>query len=181
MFRIRSARQPSARHLLCLDLVRDDEPPTPGEEARVGKCRRLLAYARSAEWSVSHVYPRAAGRSPRPIAGLEPLPSEPVYYRTGASAFSNRVFSRAMRDQYDVELVIAALSLSPTAVGTALAAHDLDIAVALVGDTLSEDSVDASGVEAIETIARALVSPFVQVRAAEEFIDARRGLRVVQS
>ena len=86
-----------------------------------------------------------------------------------------------MRDQHDVELVIAALSLSPTAVGTALAAHDLDVAVALVGDTLSQDGIDASGVEAIETIARALVAPFVQVRAAEDYIDVRRGLRLVQS
>ena len=181
MFHIRSARQPASRHLLCLDLVRAGAVLTREETPRIGKCRRLLAYARSAGWSVSHVYPRTAGRSPPPIAGLEPLPSEPVYYRTGASAFSNRVFSRAMRDQYDVELVIAALSLTPTVVGTALAAHDLDVAVALVGDTLSQDAVDTAGIEAIETIARALVAPFVQVRATEDFIDARRGLRLVQS
>jgi hypothetical protein len=181
MFNIRSARSPSARHLLCLDLVRTVALHSGDEAIRVGRCRRLLTYARSTGWSVSHVYPRSAGRSPRPIAGLEPLPSEPVYYRTGASAFSNRAFGRAMRDQDDVELVIAALSLSPTAVGTALAAHDLDIAVALIGDTLSQDAIDASGVEAIETIARALVAPFVQVRATEDYIDARRGLRLVQS
>jgi hypothetical protein len=181
MFNIRSVHSTSARHLLCLDLVRAVAPPSAEAALRIGRCRRLLAYARSTSWSVSHVYPRSAGRSPRPIAGLEPLPSEPVYYRTGASAFSNRAFARVMRDQYDMELVIAALSLSPTAVGTALAAHDLDIAVALVGDTLSQDAIDASGVEAIETIARALVAPFVQVRATEDYIDARRGLRLVQS
>jgi hypothetical protein len=181
MFNVRSVHSTSARHLLCLDLVRAVAPPSAEAALRIGRCRRLLAYARSTSWSVSHVYPRSAGRSPRPIAGLEPLPSEPVYYRTGASAFSNRAFARVMRDQYDMELVIAALSLSPTAVGTALAAHDLDIAVALVGDTLSQDAIDASGVEAIETIARALVAPFVQVRATEDYIDARRGLRLVQS
>jgi hypothetical protein len=84
-----------------------------------------------------------------------------------------------MRDQFDVEIIIAALSLSPTAVGTALAAHDLDIAVALVGDTLGQDAIDLSGVEALETIARALVAPFVQIRATDELIDQRRGLRLV--
>jgi len=86
-----------------------------------------------------------------------------------------------MREELTIELVILALSLSPAAVGTALAAHDQDIAVTLVGDTLSRDAVDASGVEAIETIARALVAPFVQIRSAEEFIDTRRGLRLVQA
>ncbi len=86
-----------------------------------------------------------------------------------------------MRDQFDQQLVIVALSLSPTAVGTALAAHDQDIAVTLIGDTLSRDACDASGIEAIETIARALVAPFVQVRAVSDLIDQRRGLRLVQA
>ncbi|HLK25048.1 MAG TPA: isochorismatase family protein [Caulobacteraceae bacterium] len=181
MFNAKPFNERSRRHLLCLDLSRDDAAPELEQEIRIGRCRRLLAFARSAEWPVSHVYPRAGGRSPRPVAGLEPLPSEPVYYRTGASAFSNRVFSRAMRDQYDTELVILALSLSPTAVGTALAAHDLDLGVALVGDTLSREGMDAPGIEAIETIARALVSPFVQVRATDDLIDVRRGLRLVQA
>jgi len=127
------------------------------------------------------VYPRAGARPPRPLAGLEPLPSEPVYYRAGASAFSNRAFARAMRDQLTTELVILALNLSPTAVGTALSAHDQDLAVTLVGDTLSREACDAPGIEAIETIARALVTPFVKIRATEEFIDQRRGLRLVQA
>jgi hypothetical protein len=181
MFHVRSTRSTTARHLLCLDLVRTADAPTAEAEIRVGTCRRLLAFARASGWSISHVYPRGAGRAPRPIAGLEPLPSEPVYYRAGASAFSNRAFSRAVRDQLDMELVIAALSLSPTAVGTALAAHDQDIAVTLVGDTLKRDACDASGIEAIETIARALVTPFVKVRSTGELIDARRGLRLVQA
>jgi len=181
MFHVRPAGSPTARHLLCLDLVRTADAPTCEAEIRVGKCRRLLAFARAAGWWISHVYARGAGRSPRPIAGLEPLPSEPVYYRTGASAFSNRVFSRAMRDQPDTELVIAALSLSPTVVGTGLAAHDQDLTVSLVSDTLSNDAVDMSGMQAIETIACALVSPFVQIRAVDDLIDMRRRLRLVQA
>ncbi len=180
MFHAKPFASNGQRHLLCLDLVRSEEAPDLDEDVRIGRCRRLLAYARAGGWPISHVYPRTGGRSPPPIEGLEPLPSEPVYYRSGASAFSNRAFSRAMRDQYEVELVILALSLSPTAVGTALAAHDLDVGVALVGDTLSRDGPDDPGIEAIETIARALVAPFVHVRATHELIDARRGLRLVQ-
>jgi hypothetical protein len=180
MFQVHPIKSSASRQLVCLDLVRSDD--TSDEQAvRVGRCRRLLTFARSAGWTVSHVYPRMSGRSPRPLAGLEPLPSEPVYYRTGVSAFSNRTFSRAMRDQLDAELVIVALSLSPTAVGTGLSAHDQDLSVTLISDTLSQDAVDASGIAAIETIARALVAPFVQIRATEDFIDARRGLRLVQA
>ncbi len=179
MFQVQPLKGSTPRQLVCLDLVRAGEP-SPEEALRIGKCRRLLSFARSTGWAVSHVYKRAGGRSPRPLAGLEPLPSEPLYYRSGVSAFSNRTFARVMGDQLGAELVILALALSPTAVGTALAAHDQDIAVTLVGDTLSRDACDASGIEAIETIARALVAPFVQVRAADEFIDMRRGLRLVQ-
>jgi hypothetical protein len=51
--------------------------------------------------------------------------------------------------------------------------------VSLVSDTLSNDAVDMSGMQAIETIACALVSPFVQIRAVDDLIDMRRRLRLV--
>jgi hypothetical protein len=117
---------------------------------------------------MSHVYPHTAGRSTKPLSGLEPLPSEPVYYRTGASAFSNQVFRRAIKEGLGLELVILSLSLSSTALGTALSAYDHDIPVTLIEDTLSPDAANASGLEAIETVARALVTPFVQVRRVQD-------------
>jgi hypothetical protein len=179
MFHIRPDSFPAARHLVCLDLVKADAPPPHQDRVRIDKCRRLLTFARAAGWLISHVYPRQAGRSTRPLEGLEPLPSEAVYYRTGASAFSNRVFRRAMKDQTDLELVIAALTLSSASLGTALSAYDQDIAATLVGDTLRPDEANASGLEAIQTVARALVSPFVQIRNVDDLIDERRGLRLV--
>jgi hypothetical protein len=181
MFHVRSGPAQTVRHLVCLDLVRSTGSPTAEAQARIDRCRRLLTYARTSEWAMSHVYPRTAGRSTKPLAGLEPLPSEPVYYRTGASAFSNRVFRRAVKEGLDLELVILSLSLSSTALGTALSAYDHDIPVTLIEDTLSPDAANASGLEAIETVARALVAPFVQVRRVEDMIDQRRGLRLVQA
>ncbi len=169
------------RHLVCLDLVRGAVPPAPDEEARIGRCRRLLAFARASGWVVSHVYPRTTSRSARPLEGLAPLPSEPVYYRAGVSAFSNRVFCRAIKEHYQSELVIMTLTLSPTALGTALSAHDRELPVTLIGDTLKGDEADASGLEAIQTVAHALVAPFVKVRAVGELIDQRRGLRLVEA
>jgi hypothetical protein len=181
MFHVRSGQAQAARHLVCLDLIQCAEPPMVQAQARIDKCRRLLTYARTAGWAMSHVYPRRAGRSTRPLSGLEPLPSEPVYYRTGASAFSNRVFSRTIKEGLDLELVILALSLSSTSLGTALSAYDNDIAVTLIDDTLRPDAANASGLEAIETVTRALVAPFVQIRSVDDLIDHRRGLRLVQS
>jgi hypothetical protein len=169
------------RHLVCLDLVRGGTSPTPEEDARIGRCRRLLAYARASGWVVSHVYPRTTSRSARPLEGLAPLPSEPVYYRAGASAFSNRVFCRAIKEHYQTELVIMTLSLSSTALGTALSAHDRELPVTLIGDTLKGDEAEVSGLEAIQTVAHALVAPFVQIRAVGELIDQRRGLRLVEA
>jgi hypothetical protein len=179
MFHVQSGPISRERHLVCLDLVRGAGPPAAEEQVRIDKCRRLLAFARAARWTISHVYPRTSGRPTRPLCGLEPLPNEPLYYRTGASAFSNRVFSRTIKDQSDLDLVILALSLSSTSLGTALSAYDRDIAVTLVGDTLSPSAANASGLEAIETVARALVAPFVQIRGIEDLIEPRRGLRLV--
>ncbi len=181
MFHVRSGQAQTARHLVCLDLVRFAEPLTAEAQARIDKCRRLLTYARNSDWVMSHVYPHTAGRSTRPLAGLEPLPSEPVYYRTGASAFSHRVFRRAIKEGPELELVILGLSLSSSSLGTALAAYDHDIAVTLVEDTILADAANASGLEAIETVTRALVAPFVQIRRVDELIDHRRGLRLVQA
>jgi hypothetical protein len=181
MFHVSSGQAQTARHLVCLDLIQCPEPPTVEAQTRIDKCRRLLTFARSSEWTMSHVYPHRSGRSTKPLAGLEPLPSEPVYYRTGASAFSNRVFRRTIHEGPDQELVILCLSLSSASLGTAFSAYDHDIAVTLIGDTLRPDAANASGLEAIETVTRALVAPFVQIRRVDDLIDQRRGLRLVQA
>jgi hypothetical protein len=170
----------SSRHLVCLDLVRGPHAPSAEEEVRIGRCRRMLAFARASGWVISHVYPRSASRSARPLEGLAPLTSEPVYYRTGPSAFSNRVFCRAIKEHYDTDLVIMSLALSSTALGTALSAHDRELPVTLIGDTLGQDAA-ADGLAAIETVAHALVAPFVQIKETGQLIDQRRGLRLVNA
>lgn len=167
------------RHLVCLDLIEQDPPP---EQRQIDPCRRLLAFARSAGWPITHIHPRMSGRrAARPAPGLGPLPSEPVLYRGGASAFSNRSFDRTVKEQDGFELVILSFSLSSACLGTALCAYDLGLPVLLIEDALSNTSADIVGLEAIETVARSIVAPFVQVSAVDELIDPRRGLRLVAS
>ena len=70
MFHVRSGQAQATRHLVCLDLIQCADPPTAQAQARIDKCRRLLTYARTAGWAMSHVYPHTAGRSTRPLTGL---------------------------------------------------------------------------------------------------------------
>jgi nicotinamidase-related amidase len=105
------------------------------------------------------------------------LPSEPVLYRHGGSAFSNRTFDRIIREQEDAELVILSLTLSSACLAVAVYAHELGIPVILVEDALSGSAAD--GLDAIATLGRSMRTPFVQVAAVDGLIEPSRGLRLV--
>jgi nicotinamidase-related amidase len=175
MHPIANAAGAAARHLVCLDLVEGLFEP---DQRRVDSCRRLLTFARSARWTITHMLAKTS-RPQRPLPGLGPLPTEPVLYRAGASAFSNRNFDRIVKELADGEMVILSFTLSSACLGTALYAHDLGVPVILIEDALSDNSRDRSGLEALETVARSIVAPFVQVLCAEDLIEPRRGLRLV--
>jgi hypothetical protein len=174
----------STRHLLCVDLV---EPPDlggsgrpEGVNRRIHNCRRILNYGRAMGWSISHVLDHAVrARRVRAIEGLEPLQIEPVHYRTGVSAFSNRRFRESIEEQGETELIILSLSLSRACLATALAARDRGLAVALVEDVVSGSAHAAAGIDAIQTLSQSLAAPFVAILQTNDLVDVRRGLRVV--
>lgn len=175
----------SPRHLVCLDLLRTDAqsfPPgaEPGAAQRIRNCRRLLTYGRMVGWTITHVFDHTArSRRARAIEGLEPLQIEPVLYRTGVSAFSNRMFRESIEQSLEVELIILGLSLSSTCLATALAARDRGVAVALVEDIVSGSAGAAAGIDAIQTLSHSIAAPFLKIARTDELIDVRRGLRVV--
>jgi nicotinamidase-related amidase len=173
------------RHLVCLDLLRwpgaisDDTSRTSAANG-VHNCRRILTYARGMNWTVTHVFDHSArSRRARAIGGLEPLQIEPVLYRTGVSAFSNRIFRESVEESLEAELIILSLSLSPTCLATALAARDRGVAVALVEDALSGSAGAAAGIDAIQTLSHSIAAPFVKILHTDDLVDIRRGLRVV--
>jgi hypothetical protein len=179
----RSARC-TERHLICLDLLVTARDAAAGRAAatqrRIDNCRRLLVHGRAIGWTVMHVFPRAAlAASARSIEGLEPLPSEPVLYRSGVSAYSNRVFRQTLEASPETELVIVSLSLSAACLATALTAHDRKSAVTLVEDIVSASEDDAQGLEALQTVSRSIVAPFVKIARTDDLIDLRRSLRLV--
>jgi hypothetical protein len=174
-----------SRHLACIDLVETlccDAEPNRSDDThrRIHNCRRLLNYGRAVGWKISHILDHSVrGRRMRAIEGLEPLQIEPVHYRTGVSAFSNRRFRESVEDQLESELVILSLSLSRSCLATALAARDRGVAVALVEDIVCESADAAAGIDAIQTLSQSLAAPFVKILRTDDLVDVRRGLRVV--
>lgn len=174
-----------ARHLVCIDLVRPSgrgEPrPLEEEEAqRVRRCGLLINHARATGWMVSHVLDHSArSRRMRAIDGLEPLQVEPVFYRTGVSAFSNRMFRQGVEDRCESDLILLGLSLSRCCLATALSARDQGLTVTLVEDVMAGSADTAAGIDAIHTLAHSLAAPFLGVARTSDLIDKRRGLRVV--
>lgn len=174
-----------ARHLVCLDMLRRHIPAGEAVEPMIAarqlnNCRRLLAYGRTQRWAITHVFDHTARtRRARAIEGLEPMQIEPVLYRTGVSAFSNRVFRDSVEAQADAELILLSLSLSPACLATALAARDRGIAVALVEDVVSGSVGAAEGINAIQTLSHSIAAPFVQIVRTCDLVDVRRGLRLV--
>jgi nicotinamidase-related amidase len=170
--------------LVCLDLLKShamfEYEQSRGADLRLNNARRVLSHARLRGWSVTHVFDHTArGRRARAIEGLEPLQVEPVLYRTGVSAFSNRIFCEIAEATMEAELILMGLSLSRVCLATALAARDRGLAVALVEDVLSGSPDSTASLDAIHTLSQSIAAPFVRVLKTDDLIDVRRGLRVV--
>ncbi len=165
--------------LVCLDLLEPagrDEDPAAFQRCIDGS-RRLLSYAREAEWSIVHCLGREWPA--RAASGLEPLASEAVYLRDGLSAFSSRGFRRRLQLWSLPELVIIGCSLSTTCLATALAAHDRGVPARLVLDAISVRRDEAVGSTALARVVGRIAGPFVQMSYTDDLIDRRRALRLV--
>ena len=92
-------------------------------------CRKVLSEARRRRWPVLHVHTRQTEPGDgRPILGLEPRPSEPVFVRQGPSAFSSPGFARAAM-ALGGPLALIGFALHDTVLATAFAAVDRNLPV----------------------------------------------------
>lgn len=154
--------------IVCLDLQRNrqvGEAVTP----TLAMCRRVLNEARRRRWPVLHVHARQAEPvDGRPILGLEPRPSEPVFLRQGPSAFSSAGFARAAA-ALGGPLALIGFSLHDTVLATAFAAADRNLAVDVLRNAVW------GGSEAVDSILlaplRALAPQARVVEVAELFRD----------
>lgn len=125
--------------LICLDLqARDlEEERSLVGRRQMGIARGVLARARAHGWDVAHVRRPNTG-APYALGGVAPLPSEPVFQREDASAFSARHFSEFMRRRVGGLCAVLSLDLGCGALVTALSAAEGGHNVALLDDAAGQ-------------------------------------------
>jgi nicotinamidase-related amidase len=171
--------------LVCMDLQREYVVPGrplygAGAAPVADVCRRVLEHARVRRWRVVHTQQRHPdglfARSSyfgAPIEGLRPLISEPVFMRSGLSAFSNADFAAELRGALGEEVYLIGFSLNHTCLATALAAVDMGLSVTLVADALGVAPCQGVGQLQASDIAGAILAPFVRLAASDELTEAR--------
>lgn len=133
---------PPPAALVCLDLQRGRVAGRPAAAAASGACRAVLNAARLRSWPILHVHRREADPSAgRPILGLEPLPTEPVYVRPGASAFSHQGFAHAAQG-LGGPLALIGFSLCDSVLATTFAAMDRRLPVEILIDAVFASPAD---------------------------------------
>lgn len=152
--------------LVCLDLQRGRLTAggaCEGADRAIETCRRVLDQARRRRWPVLHVHRREATlEAGRPIPGLEPLPSEPVYLRGGPSAFSHRGFSQTA-SAYGGPLALIGFSLCDSVLATAFAAVDRDLSVEVIRDAVALGARDELALRQAMAAPLASLSPMARI------------------
>lgn len=160
--------------LVCLDLQRARlaHAISPASVARTAEaCRQVLLRARRARWPILHVHRRESDPDgARPIAGLEPLPSEPIYVRSGPSAFSHPTFSQVAL-ALGGPLALMGFSLCDSVLATAFAAADRKLPVEILQDAVAINAKD----ERLQRLAMSgpimSLSPLCRMIASEELFQ----------
>jgi len=156
--------------LVCLDLQRGRLANAISSESlarSVSACRQVLEQARRRRWPVLHVHRReASAEASRPIPGLEPLPSEPIYLRLGPSAFSHRGFSQTAQ-AYGGPLALIGFSLCDSVLATAFAAVDRKLSVEVVRDAVAVNARDELALR------QAMAAPIASLSPLARIIDSR--------
>lgn len=139
--------------VICLDLqVRDpEEERSLVARRQMGIARGVLARARAHGWDVAHVR-RVGPAAPYALGGVAPLPSEPVFQREDASAFSARHFPEFMHRRLGGLTAILSLDLGAGALVTALSAAEGGHRVALLTDAAGKTEF----VEAVHGVVAAM-------------------------
>jgi hypothetical protein len=174
--------------LLCLDaldLSADSDAVAPPPQ--VGWSRnaaRLLSHAREHGWSVGHAISRRPrpGETPwRPLSGLAPEPSEPVYHREGPSAFSSLELCAALDGGARPEVVLCGVSVRGSGLATVLDAHNLKTPLTIVGDAAWLPQAERDGLDGLLQLQRmGMVHSCVRLTPTEALVRPGPRLRVLQ-
>lgn len=168
--------------LVCLDLQREYVVPgrplyAEGADGAAETCASMLRHARTHGWRVLHVQRRHAeglfergGYFGAPIEGLRPLVSEPVFARSGYSAFCNPDFAAEMRDALGEDVFLIGFSLDRTCLATAFGAADAGLSVTVITDATGPAGSANADAWARRQAAERLLAPVARLVASQEVL-----------
>lgn len=174
--------------LLCLDALRlsadSDAQASPIEDAWCANAAQLLDHARQHGWPIGHVISRRPrpGQTPwRPLSGLGPEPSEPVYHREQPSAFSSPDLRAMLDGGPRVEVVLCGVSAQGSALATALDASRRGVRLTIAADAAWLPPAERRGLEALLQLqTRGLTPGAVRLASTPALLRPWGRLRVVE-
>ncbi|HEX7761299.1 MAG TPA: isochorismatase family protein [Caulobacteraceae bacterium] len=176
------AGRPQPR-LVCLDLQREYVVPgrplyADGAGRVADICAAVLQHARTHHWRIIHARrQKTEGPVDRadyfsaPIEGLRPLISEPVFARSGLSAFCNPDFAAEMRDAQGEEVFIMGFSLNETCLATVFAAADMGLNVTILTDATGAAGAGAAEARQLREAAERMLSPLARLATSHEVME----------
>jgi nicotinamidase-related amidase len=177
--------------LICLDLQQEQQAsagPADRERRRrcIETCKEVLARARRLRWKVVHVHLSQARRGAlsagsKPIQGLEPRPTEPVFLRQGPSAFSSGAFQEYLKLLAEPQLIVIGFSLEGSALFTAVSAREAGVSLSLVQGALDAPPMGLLGSDVVETVLFGVMGAFTEVLSVDELFDRIAGPLVGQA
>jgi nicotinamidase-related amidase len=177
--------------LVCLDLQQHQQAAAaPAERERRRRCvdtsMEVLACARRLRWKVVHIHraqTRLGPQTPgsKPIAGLEPRPTEPVFVRQGASAFSSGAFQEYLKLLAAPHLIVIGFSLDQSALFTAVSAHEAGVPLSIVKGAVDAPSMGLLGSDVVETVLLGVFGRFTEVLNADELFERTAGALAVHA
>ena len=167
--------------LVCLDLQQEQQAahsPADRERRRrcIEACQGVLTQARRLRWKVVHVHLSSGRMGPltagaKPIPGLEPRPSEPVFYRQGLSAFSSAAFNEYLKLTTAPHLIVIGFSLDGSALFTAVGAQEAGVPMSIVQGAIDAPPMGLLGSDVVETVLMNVVGAFTEIVNADTLFE----------
>jgi nicotinamidase-related amidase len=176
------ATEAAAPWLLCLNLQREYATPgrplyAPYWESVAALARGCLDHARVEGWRVAHVRSRRARLAndkffARPIEGLEPSPSEPVYSTEHRSALGHPELRASVREPGPRAIYVIGFSLALDGLATLFHASDLGLPARIVAGAAGSPPIGDRNAADIDRAALAIAASQSGIVTSQELLGA---------
>lgn len=172
--------------LLCLNLQREyvtrGRPLYAPAAAAAATCARTcIARARENGWTVVHVQTNVSGRAKkgefaRPIDGLEPLPSEPLFRVAERSAFANEGLLSRLVAERPPEIYMVGFAFAHEGLASLFEAASMHLPLHVVEDAVASPAIGDRNASEVDRVALAIAASLSSIvssgSALRETFDA---------